>query len=723
MCKYAGLTILTLLLLSVPGPANAWNLTLKVAGGDPANYMTVSYGVHNQDAQRGTFYLYPQTAVTLTNHGATPTSIKLDGVAIPTPFVSPTTGNHTLVVTYPGAIPDTSASVSLDNSAAGGTIYSQNGNKTWNTTGLSGVAVGSPVPVIFAPDGNYILTSYTVGTAAGTLPALLPGQAYALPDGVPAVQGGVTVHATFTLHRRITVALSAPTDAYVGQTDPAPANATITATSSSAIASYSLTASFNGGPYTEVAPTSPGANTFTLPNAAGTYLLVATATTVGTAADPAVTSDPTPPVKFVVAAATSVNNGCTSCHATSFPAIVNQYNASVHAADAGSTCVACHTKDTPHSVGINSINISATTFSVLSSPVSASLGNVGHVFCANCHSGTTLNYTATHAAPSPKSNVNCSSCHLTVHNPNPLLGGAINFELPESASTSVSNLTTPADFTGPKGITTDGTYLYVADFDSNKIRKVDASGAVSTIAGSGANTSADGVGVLASFSGPAGITTDGVNLYVCDAGGNKIRKVLIASGLVTTIAGTGAPGATDGTGSAGTATFDQPSGITTDGTNLYVTDYNNHAIRKVVIATGDVTTIRTAVAFSGPNGITTDGTKLYLADQLANTISAVDIAGGAVSPIAGSASFNSPVGMTTDGTNLYVADYGDNTIRRVVISSGAMTTIAGTPGLPGEVGGSGSTTATFTNPYGITTDGVYLYVTDYTGGVTRKLSP
>src|SRR5438132_4453248 len=78
--------------------------------------------------------------------------------------------------------------------------------------------------------------------------------------------------------------------------------------------------------------------------------------------------------------------------------------------------------------------------------------------------------------------------------------------------------------------------------------------------------SADGTGAGARFNGPQGITTDGVNLYVADTGNHTVRKVVIATQAVSTIAGlAGSPGSADGTGS--TARFNQPSGIGADSAN------------------------------------------------------------------------------------------------------------------------------------------------------------
>jgi DNA-binding beta-propeller fold protein YncE len=92
----------------------------------------------------------------------------------------------------------------------------------------------------------------------------------------------------------------------------------------------------------------------------------------------------------------------------------------------------------------------------------------------------------------------------------------------------------------------------------------------------------DGTGVAARFDSLWGITTDGTSLYVADGGlfSNTIRKIVIATGAVTTLAGTaGQKGSADGTGPA--ASFGQPFGITTDGTSLYVADVGNKAIRRI----------------------------------------------------------------------------------------------------------------------------------------------
>ena len=215
--------------------------------------------------------------------------------------------------------------------------------------------------------------------------------------------------------------------------------------------------------------------------------------------------------------------------------------------------------------------------------------------------------------------------------------------------------------------------------------------AVTTIAGrAGTAGHADGTGTAATFNNPWGITTDGTNLYIADSGSDTIRKMVISTGAVTTIAGQAdTAGHADGTGTA--ATFNNPEGITTDGANLYIADFDNSTIRKMVISTGAVTTIA--------------GT--------AGTLGHADGTGTA-------ATFYLPRGITTDGTNLYIADTGNNTIRKLVISTGVVTTIAGKVSVKGSTDGTG-TAATFYTPAGMTTDGASLFVGDTGNDTIRQI--
>ncbi|HEY9899839.1 MAG TPA: NHL repeat-containing protein [Pantanalinema sp.] len=314
---------------------------------------------------------------------------------------------------------------------------------------------------------------------------------------------------------------------------------------------------------------------------------------------------------------------------------------------------------------------------------------------------------------------------------------------------------TAARFNNPCGVTADGSgNLYVADSNNHTIRKIVLStGEVTTLAGTaGVNGSTDGTGTAATFSSPRGLAADGTgNLYVADSNNQTIRKIVLSSGVVTTLAGAaGSAGSTNGTGSA--ARFFNPLGLAADGTgNLYVADSTNSSIRKIVLSTGVVTTLAgtlgsygstdgtgTAATFKNPAAVTADGSgTLYVADTYNHTIRKIVISTGVVTTLAGTAGssgstngtgtaakFNSPKGLALDGTgNLFVTDLASHTLRKIVISTGAVTTLAGTVGSSGSTDGTGSA-AKFDTPYGIAADSSgNLYVGDYSNNTIRKIVP
>ena len=116
----------------------------------------------------------------------------------------------------------------------------------------------------------------------------------------------------------------------------------------------------------------------------------------------------------------------------------------------------------------------------------------------------------------------------------------------------------------------------------DKIQKITLDGTVTTLAGSGSAGSTDGAGTSASFRGPNGLAVDSSgNVYVADRGNNTIRKIT-SSGIVTTLAGSSSPGSADGTGTA--ASFNSPAGVALDASgNLYVADSGNNKIRKITL--------------------------------------------------------------------------------------------------------------------------------------------
>jgi sugar lactone lactonase YvrE len=263
-----------------------------------------------------------------------------------------------------------------------------------------------------------------------------------------------------------------------------------------------------------------------------------------------------------------------------------------------------------------------------------------------------------------------------------------------------------ASFSNPFGVVVDANGLaYISDSSNNRVRQIALStGAVTTLAGSGAAASTDGTGAAAAFFGPQNVALDGLgNLYVTDFDGHRIRKVVLTTLAVVTVAGTGFPGAIDGEGTV--ASFRNPRGIASDyGVYAYVADCNNHRIRKIVLSSATVTTLAGSSTPSSSNGVGTSagfyypvnvaldssGTMLFVAEYTNRLIRQIAIATQAVTTLAGSgtagsangigvaAQFNIPWGLAVDSSgNLFVGDTGSQLIRRVVIATQTVTTVAG----------------------------------------------
>jgi sugar lactone lactonase YvrE len=232
--------------------------------------------------------------------------------------------------------------------------------------------------------------------------------------------------------------------------------------------------------------------------------------------------------------------------------------------------------------------------------------------------------------------------------------------------------------------------IYVAELSNSRIRKIDPAAAVTTFAGNGFAGFIDGTGTAASFNKPMGIATDNAgNIYVADTYNHRIRKISPAGG-VTTIAGNGSPGFFNSLGI--NASFSRPAGLTLDEAgNIYVADMDNHSIRKIN-PSGTVTTFAgtgspgssdgtvSTASFNSPKAITIDKEgNFYIADAGNHTIRKITPDGivstlaGAGSPgfsdgISGAVHFNNPSGVVADKKgNLYVTDTGNHIIRKIVI--------------------------------------------------------
>ena len=254
-------------------------------------------------------------------------------------------------------------------------------------------------------------------------------------------------------------------------------------------------------------------------------------------------------------------------------------------------------------------------------------------------------------------------------------GGVTTLAGAAGVAGSLDGVGDAARFNGPTSVAVDGSgNVFVADAGNTSIRKITAGGVVSTFAGiSGVAGSADGVGASARFNRPQGVAVDSAgNVYVADSESQTIRKVT-AAGVVTTLAGAvDQKGSADGFGSA--ARFNRPYAIAVDGFgNVYVTDFDNATIRKIT-ATGSVTTLAGFAGqvgfidgpggearFNEPYGVAVNGAgDVFVADTYNRAVRKIS-ASGLVSTVSGTNSrFYYPQGIAVDRAgNLYVAD-GDN---------------------------------------------------------------
>lgn len=314
---------------------------------------------------------------------------------------------------------------------------------------------------------------------------------------------------------------------------------------------------------------------------------------------------------------------------------------------------------------------------------------------------------------------------------------------------------TSASLRSPYGVAADAAgNLYIADPGDNRIRKISANGTITTVAGDGiAGFSGDGgPAIAASLAAPHGVAVDAAgNLYIADSNNNRIRKV-DASGVITTVAGNGIAGFSgDGGSATGTSLFG-PYGVVVDAArNLYIADIFNIRVRKVTTA-GIITTVAgngqydysrcasgaaISASLGEPSSVTVDAAGgLYVGDSANDCILKVG-ASGAIITVAGNgfhgfsgdgglatgASMRFPDGVAVDAAgNLYIADSGNNRIRKVG-ADGIITTVAGdgTAAFSGD--GGPATGASLAGPRGVAVDAAgNLYIADSSNARVRKVS-
>jgi uncharacterized protein (TIGR03437 family) len=263
---------------------------------------------------------------------------------------------------------------------------------------------------------------------------------------------------------------------------------------------------------------------------------------------------------------------------------------------------------------------------------------------------------------------------------------------------------------GPLALDAAGS-LYFTDRGNHRVRRVSRDGTISTVAGSGSGFSGDGgPAAAARLNWPLGVALDaGGNLYIADQNNYRIRRV-DARGVITTVAGNGVAGFGGDGGPATAAALNYPNGISLDAAgNLYIADSDNDRVRKVDAA-GTITTVAgsgragfsgdggpaTVAALNNPSGVAVDAWgNLYVADHGNDRVRRVTpngtistVAGGGTRGFSGDggpatqASLWWPWGVAVDAAgNLFIADSGNDRIRYVAASSAAVTPLVNAGGV------------------------------------------
>ena len=262
------------------------------------------------------------------------------------------------------------------------------------------------------------------------------------------------------------------------------------------------------------------------------------------------------------------------------------------------------------------------------------------------------------------------------------------------------------DYPNGVAVASDGA-IYLADRDRHTVLRVETDGSLSVFAGTGfAGFSGDrDAAAAAQLNTPTGVavTADDATVYIADRGNHRIRKVDVATRIITTVAGTEIAGFSGDTGPATAAVLNNPFDVAVDGDgNVYIADSDNHRIRKVTVTTGIIDTIAGSGSYGAGNGG-------YSGEDESAT----------------EARLNTPVGVTVDGDgNVYIGDFSNHRVRKVTVATGKIDTIAGN-GTAGfnEVANQQATDSQLNYPYGlaVASDGT-VYIADSGNHRVRKVA-
>ncbi|TGM60006.1 hypothetical protein [Leptospira adleri] len=296
-----------------------------------------------------------------------------------------------------------------------------------------------------------------------------------------------------------------------------------------------------------------------------------------------------------------------------------------------------------------------------------------------------------------------------------------------------------ATFNTPGQIATDGKRIFVADTLNDRVRAIEISTRI--------------VSDLFNFSNVKGVATDGVFVYACGENSSNIVKYDLGTGTTYDIVPPNAFGTVDGL--LGSAKLNKPNHLSVDGVKIYVSDTGNHKIRMIDQRAGTVNTIAgtgvpgigsgpaMATPLNSPKGLYLQGNSLFIASTDADAIVKLDLSLSTLSVVAGGntgsydsavgtgAAFSGPTSLISDGSKLYFTDAGSGLIRTISLTSPHPTsTISGCAGKSGTSSGvhyaapcpsSATTAASFGIPYGITSDGVNIFISDAADHIVRRM--
>ncbi len=288
-------------------------------------------------------------------------------------------------------------------------------------------------------------------------------------------------------------------------------------------------------------------------------------------------------------------------------------------------------------------------------------------------------------------------------------------------------------FNQPQGITAIGNAIYIADSANNRIRKLDLSTeTVSTLAGSTSGY-ANATGVSAQFANPRGLTTDGTSLYVVDRDNHAVRLINPSTGVVITFVGalSAISGLTNAMGTA--ARFNAPDYMIFNGTDFYLSDEDNCIVRK--ITTSAVVTTHAGGGSSCPPGGNINSSLLsssfsqdivsltfykdyiFLTDSANNNIRKIDTnSGGNVTNFI---NLTNPYASAIYGKYIYISENTGHSIYKYNIETGTGAIFVGS-GSAGSSDGTG-TSASFNLPRAMAFVGNALYVADTLNHKIRKI--